>query len=298
MRHRLSAWLVAFAGLAALHGAAAGAQQDSVGEARRAMQRELAPLDSSRRAITGLLAHERGAASADSMFWTWYSEYRGLVDTLTAKLNSPMLEVLIDPLGATGQAMIRERQQMVPSSEGARQLAVMDSMRVLLSAHGVHAADAEGEVEYTPAQARIRSEDGRFLSAISQRVLDLLVLEESKPVGGDAAIDISWAELANRLATADELHARQPLASADSIVERYYRSYLTAYLGGWDNTPGFALDPPHALLPALRSSYDRYVREHPHTRSGRIIAAYVPLLRANGWKRSPAVDAFIRSAVP
>jgi hypothetical protein len=295
MRFRLSAWVVA---LSALNGAMAGAQRDSIGEARRAVERELAPLDSSRRAITKLLAHERGAASADSTFWAWYGDYRGLVDTLTAKLNSPMLEVLIDPLGATGQTMIRERQQMVPSSESARQLAVMDSMRVLLAAHGVHAEDAEGEVEYTPAQARIRSEDGRFLSAISQQVLDLLVLEESKPVGGDAAVDIPWAELADRLATADELHARQPLAAADSIVERYYRGYLTAYLGGWDNTPGFAFEPPHTLLPALRSGYARYVRDHPRTRSGRIIEAYIALLREHGWKRTPEVDAFVWRAAP
>ena len=298
MRHRLAAWLAAFAAFAALNGAAAGAQQDSVGAARRAVERDLAPLDSSRRAIAQRLAREHGAASSDSTFWIWYSGYRGLVDSLTKQLNSPMLEVLIDPLDATGQMILRQRQQPVPSSPSARQLAVMDSMQSLFEAHGVHVAESEGEVEYSPAQALIRSEDGRFLSELSQRVLDLLVLEERKPVGGDAAVGISWTELANRLATADELHARHPLAAADSLVDGYYRSYLTAYLGDWDNTPGFAFCPPHTLLPALRSSYDRYLRDHPRTRSGRIIAAYVALLRANGWKRGPAVDAFIRNALP
>lgn len=300
---RTSAWLGARSALAlalglAVVSSAAGAQRDSLGEARRAVEQGLAPLDSSRRAIAERLAAERGVASADSAFWNWYSEYRGLVDTLTSRLNTQMLEVMIDPLDATGQMILRQRQQAVAWSRSARQLAVMDSMRALFAVHGVHVAEAEGEVEYTPALATIRSEDGRFLSELSRRVLDLLVLEEAKAVGGDAAISISWPELANRLATVDELHARHPLAAADSLVEGYYRSYLTAYLGDWDNTPGFAFQRPHALLPALRSSYGRYIRDHPTTRSGRMIDAYVALLRAHGWKRGPEVDAFIRRAMP
>ena len=292
---RLATWLVA---LCAITSGAAHAQLDSLAEARRIVDRGLAPLDSSRRAITQRLAGELDVASADSVFWNWYSAYRGLVDSLTARVNSPMLEVLIDPLDATGQMILRQRQQPMPSSRSARQLAVMDSMRALFEAHGVHASEAEGDVEYTPAQARIQSEDGRFLSALSQRVLELFVLEERKSVGGDAAIGISWPELANRLATADDLHARHPLAAADSLVEGYYRVYLTAYLGDWDNTPGFAFRSPHLLLPVLRSSYARYIRDHPTTRSGRIIEAYVALLRTHGWKRGPEVDAFIRSAPP
>lgn len=295
----MSAWLVVHSALAfAVGGSEARAQQDSLDEARRAVDQALAPLDSSHRAITERLARERGVANADSAFWNWYGEYRGLVDTLTSRLNSQMLEVMIDPLDATGQMLLRHRQQAVPWSRSAQQLAVMDSMRALFAAHGVHVSEAEGDVEYTPAEARIRSEDGRFLSELSRRVLDLLVLEEANPVGGDAAIGISWPELANRLATADEMHARRPLAAADSLVEGYFRSYLTAYLGDWDNTPGFAFHRPHTLLPALRSSFARYIRDHPTTRSGRIIEAYVALLRAHGWKRGPEVDAFIRSAVP
>lgn len=271
-------------------------QQDSIAEARRVIERELAPLDASRQALHARLAATHGTAGADSSFWIWYGGYRDLVDSLARRLNVPLLDVLIDPLGATGQSLLRQRHQEVPPTETPRQRATMNAMRALLEAHGVRGADAEGDVEYSPSYASLRVLAAPFLSDLSRDVLALLVLEQAQPAGRDAALDISWAALADRLARSDALLARRPLPAADSLIQGHYRSYLTAYLGAWDNTPGFAFDPPHELLPALRASYDVYVRSHPDTRSGRIIRAYVALLRTHHWRRGPEVDAFVRDA--
>ena len=276
----------------------ARAQRDSVAEARRMIDRELAPLDTSRLNILRQLSAERGTPRADTSFWAWYGGYRGLVDSLTRGLQTEFVEVLVDPLGATGQAVLRRLHKSTTSAESPRQVAVMDSVRALLRAHDVHATDAEGEVDYTPSDVAIRAEMGSSLGALSRRVLALLALEERTPMGGDAAIAISWSELADRLATADDLRSHRLLPAADTLIQGYYRSYLVAYLGAWDNTPGFDFNPPHELLPALRASYERYVRTHSTTESGRIVQSYVELLRAHDWKRTPEIDDFIRRAPP
>ena len=278
-----------------LGGAApARAQRDSVGEARRTIEYALAPLDASRRDIRRRLAAERGTPGADSSFWAWYGGYRVLVDSLTRNLQAEFIIVQVDPLGAAGQQLLRRRRRPIPERESARQRAVMDTLRALIEAHGAHADDAEGEVDYAPGETTIRSEMAPFLGDLSRRVLELLVLEQAKPVGADAAVAISWDDLGDRLARADDLLSRRPLATADTLVRDFYHSYLSAYLGAWDNTPGFDQRPPHELLPALRASYAKYVRTHRDTRSGETIRAYVELLEAHGWKRDASVDEFVR----
>jgi hypothetical protein len=296
MRPRIPRWLAL---IVALFGTTpALAQRDSVAEARRVIDRDLAPLDASRREILRQLAADRGSPRADSTFWTWYGGYRVLVDSLTRDLATEFVDVLVDPVGATAQAVLRRRHEPFPFAVSRRQIAVMDSVRALFRAHDVHAMDAEGDVEYAPSDVAIRAEMGPSLGSLSGRVLAVLALEETTPIGGDAAIAISWSELADRLATADDLRSHQLLPAADTLIQGYYRSYLVAYLGAWDNTPGFDFNPPHELLPALRASYERYVRAHSTTESGRIIQAYVELLRAHDWKRAPEIDEFIRRAPP
>src|SRR6185437_4250479 len=107
----------------------ARAQRDSVAEVRRMIDRELAPLDTSRLNILRQLSAERGTPRADSSFWAWYGGYRGLVDSLTRGLQTEFVDVLVDPLGATGQAVLRRLHKPMPSAESPRQVAVMDSVR-------------------------------------------------------------------------------------------------------------------------------------------------------------------------
>jgi hypothetical protein len=168
----------------------------------------------------------------------------------------------------------------------------------VLAIHGVHGQDEEGGMYYSASQATMRAEFGGLVGDVSRRTLDMLVVEERIRVGDDGGVSISWAELAKRLAAADDLIERRPVLLADSLIKDLYHGYLLAYLGTWPNSPGFDFDPPHKVLSDLRVSWTQYAAEHPATRSGRAVQEYLTALKANNWERPKDMDSLIQRLVP
>lgn len=221
--------------------------------------------------------------------------YKALVDSIDRHLQTEMIQFLIDPPGATAQG-IRRKQGDLSADGDAQARAVADSLRALLERHGVHGQDEEGDMYYSPSAAVLRREAGPFVTAPLQELLDLLVVEDREAVGGDAAISVSWEELARRLAIADALLTDHPTLALGPELRHLFVVYLTALMGDWDNSSGFSYPRPGVLLDDARLRLEHYVGQHPNTRGGRIAADYLRVLKANNWARTDAVNAFLREA--
>jgi hypothetical protein len=70
--------------------------------------------------------------------------------------------------------------------------------------------------------------------------------------------------------------------------------YLRAYLTGWDNTNVFDWRT-RVLKPDVRRSFERFVRVHASTRSAAVVREYLDLLARTGYRRTAAVDDFLRN---
>lgn len=108
--------------------------------------------------------------------------------------------------------------------------------------------------------------------------------EESKqPTARDAALVISWDELADRaLATENYLTKYPDTPERASVMQLYTNSYLTMYILGLNNTPVFDFDS-FKLLDEVKESYEKTVREHPDSVTGKLISSYLEILETTGW---------------
>jgi hypothetical protein len=271
-------------------------QQDSIGKVRAFIERDTAPLDVERSELRGLLRPDSGTTRADSSFEKWKGGYNAMVDSIGRHLQTEMIQFLIDPEGATGQQIRRNRGDLAMNAP-AKARAVADSLRALLERHGVHGGDGEGDMYYSASEAALRREAGPFLTRPLQEFVELLALEDRTPVGGDAALNVSWDELARRLAIADGLVTDHPTLAFGSHLRDRFAAYLNALLGDWDNSSGFSHERPHVFLDDARARLERYAVQHPSTRGGRIANDYVAVLKANDWTRTDAVNAFLGEAM-
>jgi hypothetical protein len=132
-----------------------------------------------------------------------------------------------------------------------------------------------------------------FVTAATNAFLDILETERGKPAAADASLAISWDELGDRLASVDRYLRRYPDAVARRRAEGLGLQYLNLYLRDMDNNRLFGWDGDEPLRQDALGSYRRFVARNRDTPSGRFIERYLELLRANGYKRTSEVRAFV-----
>jgi hypothetical protein len=245
-------------------------------------------VDANRRQLAQLLRPDSGTARADSSFFAWKRRYDTVVDAAGRRLQTETIQCLIDPGGATAQRLHGDRCAFSVSPQAP---AVAESLRALLERHGVHGDDGEGDMYYTAGAATLRRVAGPFLTKPAQELLDLWVIEDRTPAGGDGALSVSWQELTRRLAITDRLVTNGGSVALASVG--WFGSYLAALFGNWDNSSGFTYGNPRVFRDADRQRVENYATQHPTTRGGVIAAEYLALLRANRWRRTDAVEAFL-----
>jgi hypothetical protein len=123
--------------------------------------------------------------------------------------------------------------------------------------------------------------------------LRLEVLEQSKPVGNDASIVVTWDQISERLAATDRLLTANPDIVTHRELADNYRRYLGLYLAGNDNMTTFQRRT-RVLDPDVRHSYDRYLAEHASTRSAQVVREFLALLVTTGYRPLPSVVSFIK----
>jgi hypothetical protein len=128
---------------------------------------------------------------------------------------------------------------------------------------------------------------------------DLLIFlrgERPTRVVDDASLRLTWAELGERIARWDRFaraHADLPETKAE--VAPAVKGYLFCYLCGMSNSLAYAGDT-HALDPALRASYQRFVIESRDSSPWAYVDGLVKLLAQQGFRRTEAVEQYLNRA--
>jgi hypothetical protein len=167
------------------------------------------------------------------------------------------------------------------------------SFSELFARHGVIAERAEGNTYLAMDADSLRAWLAPYVTAQLSEFLEFDVREQQRPFASDASMMITYDEVTERIVRLEELMNAYPQSPARPTTEYYYRRYLTAYLGGTDNTPAF--DWKTKLLHAeLRANYHKFLAEHGNTQAARELRDYLELLKRNGYRQTEEVLEYLR----
>ncbi|CAM4337634.1 hypothetical protein [Paenibacillus tarimensis] len=113
--------------------------------------------------------------------------------------------------------------------------------------------------------------------------IELKALESDQRTASDAAIVISWDELAGRALAAEEFVRKHPDSPEYEEVLTLLERYMTVYLQGLDNTPIYDYQTL-SLEEDVKSSYAKIAGEKPETTVGTIVKGYLDVLEAANYQ--------------
>lgn len=121
----------------------------------------------------------------------------------------------------------------------------------------------------------------KYSDNISPEYLDyvnIMATESNKIFSRDAALTISWDELALRLINCEEFLVSYP---SDSIRKKavgdLYMNYLVSYIIGQNNTPTYSYENKE-IKPEVLESYSKLITDYPDNVTARLIRKYQEIL--------------------
>ncbi|MFA5015438.1 MAG: hypothetical protein WC549_07860 [Actinomycetota bacterium] len=117
-----------------------------------------------------------------------------------------------------------------------------------------------------------------YLSPMYFDYINVMALESNKVFSRDAALTISWDELALRLINCEEFLLNYPdeTIRKRSVGDLYMR-YLVSYIIGQNNTPTYSYEN-NTIYPEVLDSYDKLFLEYPDYITADLIRSYTEIL--------------------
>lgn len=120
-----------------------------------------------------------------------------------------------------------------------------------------------------------------YLTPQYQDYLDIMATESNKIYSRDAALTISWDELAFRLINCEEYLVQYP---GDNIKKKvigdFYMKYLMSYMIGQNNTPSYSYED-NKINTEVLESYSRFISDYYDSVSANLIKDYQKILTDN-----------------
>ena len=239
-------------------------------------------LDSIRRHLTDFdeqftraqqqLGAHRSTPRGDSLFLTFRSAYIAVAESLTNQLDND----------SVGQDLFK-----VGGHEGSA-----DSLRALLQRHGFDLNSSEGNAFVDEDAGRLLDAFGPLLTPAMREYLSIRNVERQARFSEDAALQISWDSLSDRIAVWDQFLQQYPTFTWQPAAQYWRDMYLETYLTGMDNTRTFT--DSGTLDPDVRRSYQRFLRDHAGTPAAQVVRDYVALLGASGAPSDSSMTRFFR----
>jgi hypothetical protein len=227
------------------------------------------PVARQRDSVAVILRRDSGTTSADSLFIAFRGRYASTIDSIGRETwdDAPFQNWLISSAAAS------------------------DSAERFFEARGLRLTSSEGSAYPTENTGVLGRTLKPFLTAALRAFLALREHDEAQGFSDDAALQIPWDSVGERVTAWERLLNAHPAFVAKDEAQWWYDLYLSTYLTGMDNSPVF----DDTLAPALRASYQRFVRLHRDTRAGRLVRAYLDVLQSTGFRSAPPVAEFLRA---
>jgi len=124
---------------------------------------------------------------------------------------------------------------------------------------------------------------GDFLSADLRQYVRFKAMESDAKTMSDAAVVISWDELAARaLAGEAYLQANKDGQRRTEVLQQYV-NYMQLYVFGGDNTPIFDFET-YKVTDEVKQSYEHTVSSHPDTVTASLIQQYLDILQRSEYR--------------
>ena len=176
------------------------------------------------------------------------------------------------------------------AEDGSRGRSTEEQLLDLFKRNGVHVNRAEGDSYFWIDQSRLAAAVYPYVTDATRDHMRLVALEQREPFTEHEVITIPLDSLAARLTLVDEMIVRHDSTIIAPKLRDMRSGYIAGYLTGFANSSVF--DDSGELRPDVRSSFERFVAGNPRTYSGSIVARYLELLRAAGFRKSATLDAF------
>lgn len=132
-----------------------------------------------------------------------------------------------------------------------------------------------------------------LLSPRMQRFLDQYQEEVRQGFSEDATLVISPRQVGERLVFWERFSEQHPDFPLRADIRLRTRSYQFALLEGTDNTPAFDYESGQLTL-EFEQTYDYLIGKYPDTDLGRLLKAYQRTLLENDWRKTEAIEQFLR----
>ncbi len=133
----------------------------------------------------------------------------------------------------------------------------------------------EGTVEPIIDYGLLNDKYGRHTTEALQELYAIKTMESSLPMAEDAALMISWEELAMRAYSVEQYiktFGEDPMTIEDARF--LYGNYINAMMLGMNNTPIFDYETDQFSEDA-KAAYERFVREHPKSTTAWMLREYM-----------------------
>ena len=229
----------------------------------------LQPLVRRRDSVIVTLRQDSGTTSADSLFLAFRDGYASAIDSIGRETwdDAPFQNWLISSTAAS------------------------DSAERFFNARGFALTLSEGSTYPIENTGVLLKTVRPFLTAALRDFLALREHDEAQGFSEDAALLIPWDSVGERVAAWERLLHAYPVFVARQEAQGWYDLYLSTYFLGMDHSPVFE----KTLMPDLHTSYQRFLLLHGNTRAGRLVRAYLDILRSTGFRNGPPVAAFLRA---
>ncbi|MDR0660367.1 MAG: hypothetical protein LBG19_06100 [Prevotellaceae bacterium] len=135
-----------------------------------------------------------------------------------------------------------------------------------------------------------------YTTEATREYLKLMAFERANEFLFDAAVYITWEELADRIINFEEYLDKYPNSIFAGNIREKYNSYTSLLLIGCDNTPTFDwLDEDNRKLNAdVLESYHKIIETYSHRRLAETLTEYLSLPEESEMLQNEEINEFIR----
>jgi len=167
-----------------------------------------------------------------------------------------------------------------------------DSLRSVLQRHGFDLNFSEGNAFVDEDVAYLLGAFGPLLTPAMREYLSIRNVEQHVRFSEDAALQIPWDAVGDRIATWEAFLHKYPTFSWRDAAQYWRTMYLETYLTGMDNTRTFT--DSGTLEQYVRKSYEHFLRTHAGTPAAAVLRDYLALLEANAAPSDSTIKRFLR----
>lgn len=123
-----------------------------------------------------------------------------------------------------------------------------------------------------------------YLPEDSKRYIEIMAVESNELISEDAALVISWEELANRTLNTERFLTEFSDSSRRDVIGNMYRMYMEAYMFGMSNTPIHEWTDSKKIYDEVLDSYKETIKTNEAAVTATILKEYLRMLEKNDQK--------------